>query len=77
MLAVTTVTLAEVLTCPFKAGEEALAKRYRTVLEAWTLVAFDADIAEGAARRGCVARTDSSCPMPSNWPAHWRSMPMR
>jgi len=49
-LAVTTVTLAEVLTGPSKFGEEALAKRYRTVLEAWTLVSLDADIAEGAAR---------------------------
>jgi len=49
-LAVTTVTIAEVLTGPFKAGEETLAKRYRAALETWTLVAFDADIAEGAAR---------------------------
>lgn len=49
-LAVTSVTLAEVLTGPFRAGEEALARRYRAALEAWQLVALDADIAESAAR---------------------------
>jgi predicted nucleic acid-binding protein len=50
LLAVTTVTLAEVLTGPLKAGEEALAKRYRAVLEAWQVVDFTGDIAESAAR---------------------------
>lgn len=50
LLAVTTVTLAEVLTGPLKAGEEGLAKRYRAVLEAWEVVDFTADIAESAAR---------------------------
>lgn len=49
-LAVTTVTLAEVLTGPLRAGEEALAKRYRAVLEAWQVVDFTCDIAESAAR---------------------------
>ena len=49
-LAVTTVTLAEVLCGPLKAGEEALAARYRKVLESWQLVELDADIAESAAR---------------------------
>jgi predicted nucleic acid-binding protein len=48
--AVTTVTLAEVLTGPLRAGEEALARRYRAVLESWRVVALDADIAETAAR---------------------------
>jgi predicted nucleic acid-binding protein len=32
------------------AGEEALAKRYRTVLESWQVVDLTADIAETAAR---------------------------
>ena len=50
VLAVTTVTVAEVLTGPLKAGEEALAKRYRAVLEAWQVVDFTCDIAESAAR---------------------------
>jgi predicted nucleic acid-binding protein len=49
-LAVTTVTIAEVLTGPMKAGEEALARRYRAALEAWIVVDFTSDIAESAAR---------------------------
>jgi predicted nucleic acid-binding protein len=48
--AVTTVTFAEVLTGPLRAGDEALARRYRAVLEAWQVVTLDADIAETAAR---------------------------
>jgi predicted nucleic acid-binding protein len=39
-----------VLTGPIKAGEEALAKRYRAVLESWRVVDFTAEIAESAAR---------------------------
>lgn len=50
LLAVTTVTIAEVLTGPLSVGEEALAKRYRAALEAWQVVDFTADIAESAAR---------------------------
>lgn len=49
-LAVTTVTLAEVLTGPLRAGEEALARRFRAVLESWQVVELTADIAESAAR---------------------------
>lgn len=49
-LAVTTVTLAEVLAGPLRAGEEALAKRYRAVLESWRVVELSCDIAESAAR---------------------------
>ena len=48
--AVTTITLSEVLTGPLQAGDEALARRYRTVLESWQVVELDADIAESAAR---------------------------
>jgi predicted nucleic acid-binding protein len=48
--AITTITVAEVLTGPMKAGDEALARRYRAILESWRLVALDVDIAEGAAR---------------------------
>ena len=50
VLAVTTVTIAEVLAGPFGAGEEALAKRYRATLESWQVVDFGADLAESAAR---------------------------
>ena len=49
-LAITTVTIAEVLTGPLAVGEEALAKRYRTALESWEVVDFNIDIAEQAAR---------------------------
>lgn len=49
-LAVSTVTIAEVLTGPLAKNEEALAKRYRAVLETWQVVDFTSDIAESAAR---------------------------
>jgi predicted nucleic acid-binding protein len=48
--AVTTITVAELLTGPLQAGDDVLARRYRAVLEAWQVVELDADIAEGAAR---------------------------
>lgn len=50
VFAVSTVTIAEVLAGPLKAGEEALAKRYRAVFEAWQVVELTCDIAESAAR---------------------------
>jgi len=49
-LAVTPITIAEVLVGPFKAGDEALARRYRAMLESWEFVTLNADIAESAAR---------------------------
>jgi predicted nucleic acid-binding protein len=49
-LSVTTVTIAEVLTGPLKVGEEALARRYRAVLESWRVVELTVEIAESAAR---------------------------
>jgi predicted nucleic acid-binding protein len=48
--AVTTITVAEVLTGPLQAGDEALARRYRTILQSWRPVELDLDIAESAAR---------------------------
>jgi len=48
--AVTTITVAEVLMGPLQAADEALARRYRAVLESWQPVALDVDIAESAAR---------------------------
>lgn len=48
--AVTTISIAEVLTGPLQAGNEALAERYRAVLESWQVVDLNADIAENAAR---------------------------
>jgi predicted nucleic acid-binding protein len=48
--AVTTVTVAEVLAGPLRVADEALARRYRAILESWQLVELDIDIAESAAR---------------------------
>ncbi len=48
--AVTTITVAEVLTGPLQIGEEALARRYRAILESWQCVGLDVGIAESAAR---------------------------
>ena len=48
--AVTTITVAEVLTGPLQAGDEALVRRYRAILESWQPVELDVDIAESAAR---------------------------
>lgn len=48
--AVTTITITEVLTGPLQAGEEALARRYRAILESWEVVDLNVDIAESAAR---------------------------
>jgi len=48
--AVTTVTLAEVLTGPLSSRDEVLAERYRATLKSWFIVDLDAEIAESAAR---------------------------
>jgi len=48
--AVTTITVAEVLVGPLRAGDDALAQRYRAILESWQPVALDRDIAASAAR---------------------------
>lgn len=48
--AVTTITLAEVLTGPLQAGDAALAERYRATLESWQVVELTAPIAASAAR---------------------------
>lgn len=49
-LAVTPITVVEVLTGPLRAGEEALARRYRGILESWQVVDFTSEMAEAAAR---------------------------
>src|ERR1700721_2546994 len=48
--AVTTVTVAEVLAGPLQTGDEALARRYRAILESWQCIDLDVGIAESAAR---------------------------
>ncbi|MGH8676462.1 MAG: type II toxin-antitoxin system VapC family toxin [Burkholderiales bacterium] len=50
LFAVTTIAMAEVLTGPLSAGDEALARRYRAVMESWQVIDLTADIAESAAR---------------------------
>ncbi|MEQ1581234.1 MAG: type II toxin-antitoxin system VapC family toxin [Steroidobacteraceae bacterium] len=54
--AITTVAIAEVLTGPLQSGNEALAKRYRAVLNSWHVVSLDLDIAESAARLRATLR---------------------
>ncbi len=48
--AVTTITIVEVLTGPLRAANEALARRYRAVLESWQPIELNVDITESAAR---------------------------
>ncbi len=48
--ALTTVTLAEVLTGPLGERNEVLAERYRSTLRSWFVVDLDPEIAESAAR---------------------------
>ena len=48
--AVTTVSIAEVLTGPLQTGNEALAERFRAILGSWQVVDLTADIAASAAR---------------------------
>jgi predicted nucleic acid-binding protein len=49
-LALSTVTLAEVLAGPFKAGQTALAKRYETAMGAYQVVPLSAAVASLAAQ---------------------------
>jgi predicted nucleic acid-binding protein len=49
-LALSTVTLAEVLTGPFQAGQTALAKRYEVALGAYQRVPLSAEVASLAAQ---------------------------
>jgi predicted nucleic acid-binding protein len=48
--AISAVTIAEILTGPFRAQDESLARRYRAVLESWQVVVMDPGIAETTAR---------------------------
>ena len=48
--AVTTITVAEVLTGPLQAADDALARRYRAILESSQPIELNVDIVESAAR---------------------------
>lgn len=54
--AVTTMTIAEVLTGPIAAGEETLTRRFRSVFESWQVIDMDSNIAESAARMRALFR---------------------
>ena len=49
-IALSTITLAEVLAGPFKAGQDALARRYERAMRGFEVVPVSADIAVQAAR---------------------------
>jgi predicted nucleic acid-binding protein len=49
-LAVSTITIAEVLSGPLKSDDETTARRYRSIMESWRVVDLTAEIAESAAR---------------------------
>ena len=49
-LALSTITLAEILTGPYKAGEVALAKRYEKALNSYQVLPFSAAVAIQAAQ---------------------------
>ena len=49
-IAVSTITLAEVLTGPLSHGNDLLAEQYRATLSAWNLIPITEDIAVAAAR---------------------------
>ncbi len=55
-LAVTTVTLAQVLIGPLNEGNEGLAAQYRSVLRSWLVVDLDAGVAASAARRRAATK---------------------
>ncbi len=69
------LAIAEVLTGPLKAGDEALARRYRAILDRRRPIALDVDIAESAAR--LRPHCDWAWPMLSRPRARWRSTPRR
>jgi predicted nucleic acid-binding protein len=48
-LAVTTVTIAEVLTGPMKREDRVLVRQYRDILQAWQVVPLTTELAEEAA----------------------------
>ena len=60
--AITTVTIAEVLTGPLQSGDDALAQRYRAILESWQVIALDVEIAESAARLRASLRLNWQTP---------------
>jgi predicted nucleic acid-binding protein len=54
--AITTVTIADVLTGPLRFGDEALTARYRGIFESWRVVDVTTAVAERAARLHATQR---------------------
>ncbi len=54
--AVTTITIAEVMVGPLRAGNELLAREYKALLESWTVVPLNSQLAESAARLRALLR---------------------
>ncbi|MBM3648225.1 MAG: type II toxin-antitoxin system VapC family toxin [Alphaproteobacteria bacterium] len=48
--AITTITVAEVLTGPLGMGDDVVVRRYRAIFDSWQFVDLDVEIAESAAR---------------------------
>jgi predicted nucleic acid-binding protein len=57
-LAVTTITIAEVIIGPLRAANEQAAREYRSRLESWQVVPLNSDIAESAARLRATLRLE-------------------
>ena len=72
-LAVTTVTMAEVLVGVLRDRDEALAKRYRAHLDEFRVVPLDADI-DRVPRRGAAHRASSSTGLTAAAPTASRSL---
>src|SRR5260370_22541865 len=66
--AVTTITIAEVLSGPLQAADDALARRYRAILESWQPIVLDVDIAESAASRPASLRLHLADAVPAALP---------
>ena len=73
--AITTITVADVLTGPLQSADDALAQRYRAILESWQVIALDVEIAESAARLRASLRLKMAEPFKRQ--ARWRSTPPR
>ena len=63
--AVTTLAIAEVLTGPLRGGDEALARRYRAILDSWGPVALDSAIAEERRATAGLAQAETGRRGPS------------
>jgi hypothetical protein len=71
--AVTTITVAEVLVGPLRVGDDALAQRFRVILDSWRPLRSIWKLRR--APRDCGPRSVSGWQTRCRRPAHWRSTP--